>query len=351
MDTAGPSPFEPRILLVDDQPANLVLLEAILREGGFNSTWSTKDPREVAALMSGFNPDLLLLDLHMPHIDGFGVLALISEMKPPDEFFPILVLTADITPEARNRALSGGASDFVRKPFDATEVLLRCRNLLETRRLHRELAEYNRTLEVRVRERTQELEASQLEILDRLALAGDFRDDITGNHARRVGVASAELAAMLGLPRADIEVLRLAAPLHDLGKIGIADAILHKPGKLTVEEFEEVKKHTDLGGRLLSGSNFAILRVAEDIARHHHERWDGSGYHGLSGEGISAFSRIVSVADVFDALIHVRPYKQAWPHDEAIAEIARGRGTHFDPDVVDAFLASHRQCDALREAV
>lgn len=351
MDSSASSPFEPRILLVDDQQANLVLLEAILREGGYHSLWSIRDPREVPALIAGFNPDLMLLDLHMPHIDGFGVLSLVSGMKPPDEFFPILVLTADITAEARNRALAGGASDFVRKPFDTTEVLLRCRNLLETRRLHRELAVHNQELEVRVKERTRELEATQLEILERLALAGDFRDDITGNHARRVGAASAELASMLGLSSSDVDVVRLAAPLHDLGKIGIADAILHKPGNLTPEEFSEVRKHTELGGRLLSGSNFAILRVAEDIARHHHERWDGSGYHGLRGDSISAFSRIVSVADVFDALTHVRPYKRAWPHDEALAEIGRGRGTHFDPDVVDAFMAAHRTCGALVEAV
>lgn len=344
-------PEEARILLVDDQQANLALLEAILHEGGFHSLWSTKDPREVPALLSGFNPDLLLLDLHMPHIDGFGVLSQVQGIVPRGEYFPVLVLTADITPAARNRALAGGAKDFVRKPFDATEVLLRCRNLLETRKLHQQLSEHNRTLEAKVRERTRELEASQLEILDRLALAGDFRDDITGSHARRVGTASAELAAKLALPDRDIEVVRLAAPLHDLGKIGIADAILHKPDRLTAEEFSEVKKHTELGGRLLSGSNFAILRVAEDIARHHHERWDGSGYSGLRGESISVFSRIVSVADVFDALVHVRPYKQAWPHDQALAEIARGRGTHFCPEVVDAFVAMHRDCDSLLEAV
>jgi putative two-component system response regulator len=327
-----------RILIVDDQRANVLLLNKALSQAGYADLLSTSDPREVESLFSSFRPDIILLDLHMPHLDGFDVMEQIREQIPQGSYFPILVLTADITPEAKKRALTMGAKDFVTKPFDVTEVLLRIRNLLETRSLHVRLKEHNLVLESEVRKRTWELEAAQMEILERLALAAEYRDDDTGEHTQRVGRTAALLARGMGLDAEQVEVIRRAAPLHDVGKIGIPDAILLKPGKLTEEEFVRIKTHANIGASILSGSGFSVLQMAEVIALNHHERWQGGGYNGLVGEDIPLAGLIVSVADVFDALIHERPYKKAWPVPEAIAEIKAQSGRQFCPRVVDAFI-------------
>jgi putative two-component system response regulator len=248
------------------------------------------------------------------------------------------MLTGDMTPEARQQALSHGAKDFVSKPFHTDEVLLRIRTLLETRFLYFQVQSQNQILEAKVRERTRELEAAQVEIIERLARAAEYRDDITGQHTERVGQMAALLAREVGMADPQVSLIRRAAPLHDVGKIGVPDKVLLKPGKLTVDEFEEVKKHTYIGARILSGSRFSVLRLAEEIAFSHHERWNGEGYVGTRGDRIPLAGRIVAVADVFDALTQKRPYKAAWPVGEAIAEIERQRARQFDPDIVDAFL-------------
>jgi putative two-component system response regulator len=315
-----------------------MLLEGILQEEDFTSYRSITDSREVLPAFVEYLPDLILLDLQMPYVDGFAVMKQIQAFIAPDDFLPILVLTADITPEAKRRALSEGALDFLTKPFDTTEVLLRIKNLLHTRSLHRQLQEHNQVLDQRVRERTEELEATQLEILERLALAAEYRDDDTGKHTQRVGESAARIAEVLGWSAAEVELIRRAAPLHDVGKIAISDLILLKPGKLTPEEFEQMKAHTTLGAQMLSGGRFPLLQLAEKIALTHHERWDGSGYLGLSEEAIPMAGRIVTVADVFDALTSERPYKKAWSINEAVEEIKRQSGRQFDPCVVDAFL-------------
>jgi len=331
---------EARILVVDDQDPNLRLLEAILRRAGYTNLLCLADSREVTTQFVEFQPDLILLDLHMPHQDGFAVLGGLGSLIPPGSYLPVLVLTADITAEAKQRALSGGAKDFLTKPFDPVEVVLRSQNLLETRYLHRELQDQNRVLEERVRERTQQLEEAHHEILERLAVAAEFRDDETGQHIKRVGHMSAVLARNLGLPQDQVELIERAAPLHDVGKIGIPDHILRKPGPLTPEEFEVIKAHAAIGARILSGGRFPLLRMAEEIALTHHERWDGTGYpQGLTGEAIPLSGRIVALADAFDAIISLRPYKGAQRIEEAITTIAAGAGTQFDPRVVDAFLA------------
>jgi PAS domain S-box-containing protein/putative nucleotidyltransferase with HDIG domain len=205
-----------------------------------------------------------------------------------------------------------------------------------------QLARHSELLEAKVAERTQELKDARAKTLRRLALAAEYRDDGTFEHTERVGSTSAAIAARLGLDKDQVEILRLAAPLHDVGKIGIPDRILLKPGKLTSEEYEVMKTHTTLGARLLTGSGSPVLQMATLIAESHHERWDGSGYpRGCAGETIPLVGRIVAVADVFDALIHDRPYKSAWPIARAIAEIKHEAGSHFDPQVVVAFLAMH----------
>jgi putative nucleotidyltransferase with HDIG domain len=327
-----------RILIVDDQPSNVMLLEGILQEEDFTSYRSITDSREVLPTFIDYLPDLILLDLQMPYLDGFAVMKQLQACMTPGDFLPILVLTADITPEAKRRALTEGALDFLTKPFDATEVLLRIKNLLQTRLLHLQLREQNEVLDEKVRERTADLEATQVEILERLALAAEYRDDDTGEHTKRVGETTARIAEALGWSQAEVELIRRAAPLHDVGKIAIPDSILLKPGKLTPEEFERMKTHTSLGAQMLSGGEFPLLQLAEQIALTHHERWDGTGYIGLREESIPMAGRIVTVADVFDALTSERPYKKAWPLSEATEEIQRQSGHQFDPRIVEVFL-------------
>jgi putative two-component system response regulator len=334
----GPRIFKnARILIVDDEPNNVDLLRRLLERAGFSRIESTNDSREAVVLYVKFRPDLILLDLHMPHRDGLEVMDDLNEVAEAS-YLPILMLTGDDTPEAKREALSRGAKDFLNKPFHSDEVLLRIGTLLETRFLYLQIQSQNQMLEAKVRDRTRELEAAQIEIIERLALAAEFRDDHTGHHTERVGQMAALLAKQIGLPDSQVYTMRRAAPLHDVGKIGIPDSVLLKLGKLTTEEFEIVKTHTTIGARILSGSRFTILRLAEEIAFNHHERWDGTGYVGIAGAAIPLAGRIVTVADVFDALTQKRPYKPAWTVNEAICEIESQRSRQFDPMLVDAFL-------------
>jgi putative two-component system response regulator len=328
-----------RVLVVDDEDENLRLIERILTRAGYTDSRQTTDPTRVRDLCGEYDPDLILLDLHMPGRDGFAVLEDLAGRLQATPRVPVLMLTGDSTVEARRRALSLGAQDFLAKPFDADEVVLRIGNLLETRALHRALAEQNALLEHLVQERTRELDGAQLEVLERLAAAAELRDDDTGEHTQRVGAIAARLATRLGLPADEVELIRRAAGLHDIGKIGIPDSILRKPGRLTPTEHEAMKAHTILGAKILAGGRSAAVMMAERIARSHHERWDGTGYpDGMAGEQIPFAARIVAVADVLDALSHARPYRPAWPPEQVAALIRDGRGSHFDPAVVDALL-------------
>jgi putative two-component system response regulator len=327
-----------RVLIIDDDPANRVLLEEILRAHGFAQIESVGDPRQSLPLFMTYKPDIILLDLNMPHLDGFGVMDQLMPRMSSDTPVPILMLTGDISMETRKRALASGASDFITKPFDPIDIKLRVENLLEARALQLQLRNHNLVLQDEVRKRTIELEEAHVEILQRLALAAEYRDDATGEHAQRVGRVAALLAQQLGLDRETVELIRRAAPLHDIGKIGIPDGILMKPGSLTPEEFEKVKEHAGIGAKILSGSETSLLQVAEEIALTHHEKWDGTGYYSLAGKNIPLSGRIVALADVFDALTHKRPYKEAWEIDDAIAEITQQSGRQFDPHVVGAFL-------------
>lgn len=335
-----------RILIVDDHDANVEALKRILRRAGFAFLNSATDPRTGVTLAQTWQPDLMLLDLHMPGLDGFGVLDAIRPQLNAG-YLPVLMLTADSSDETKQRALAGGAKDFLTKPFDPTEVLLRIANLLETRFLYCTIREHNEFLEKRVAERTRELEEAQMEILQRLAAAAEFRDDDTGQHTQRVGRLAGLLAGTLGLPEDRVDIIRRAAPLHDVGKIGVPDAILLKPGRLTRNERRVMQSHTTIGATMLAGGRSPLVRTAELIACCHHERWDGRGYpNGLCGEQIAIEARIVAVVDFLDALTHDRPYRKAWSLERTLDAIAAERGRHFDPAAVDALLAMVRSTPA-----
>jgi putative two-component system response regulator len=327
-----------RLVVIDDHQPNVLALEALLDQWGAAQVWSTTRSAEAVALVAEHEPDLVLLDLHMPAPDGFEVMAQLRGLDDRGAPLPVIVLTADITPEAKRRALECGARDFLTKPFDPVEVQLRVRNILAARRHEQALAERGDELEHRVRARTREVEASRLELLDRLALAAEYRDDLTGAHTRRVAATAAALGRRLGLDGRAVRLLELAAPLHDIGKIGIPDTVLRKSGLLDRDERSIMRRHTLIGARMLASSDSPVLNLAEDIALRHHERWDGAGYpEGLSSYQIPLAARIVAVADVFDALCCARPYKPPWSIDRAVSEVIEAGGAQFDPDVVRAF--------------
>ncbi len=325
-----------RILLVDDEQASLVMMRSMLVQAGYQNVHTCDEPLMAASEFQQLKPDLLVLDYHMPRRDGLGVLAELQPVLP--EAFPVLMVTGDERPGLRETALASGARDFLTKPVNQAEARLRIRNLLESRKLQLELQRHNERLEAAVRRRTQELEHSQLEMLVRLARAAEFRDDDTGQHTWRVAHVSGVIAQEMGMPRDRVEMLLRAARLHDVGKITIPDGILMKPGKLTPEEYAVVKRHAEAGAELLSGSRSPLIRLAEQIALTHHERWDGAGYpRGMAGESIPLESRILAVADAFDALTHDRSHRKAVSATEAAQEIGRNAGTQFDPAVVAAF--------------
>jgi len=338
-------PRSPRILVVDDEDINVRFLQDVLTPAGYTDLTVTTDSRRAMDLFRETAPDLILLDLKMPHVSGHELLALLRQEIPEGAHLPILVLTSDSSPEAKRRALASGAHDFLAKPLSPAEVRLRVHNLLETRFLHLALQEQNRQLEERVRQRTaqlqrrtDELERARIEILERLARAAEFRDDDTGLHTRRVGHVSGLLAEALGMAAPEVELIRRAAPLHDIGKIGIPDTILLKHGRLSPDEETVMQTHTVIGAEILAGSDVPLLHLAQDIALTHHEQWDGMGYpNRVTGEAIPLVGRIVAVVDVHDALTHPRPYKAAWSHADALAEIEEQAGKKFDPDVVRSF--------------
>ncbi|MEX2049260.1 MAG: HD domain-containing phosphohydrolase [Gemmatimonadota bacterium] len=327
-----------RILIVDDEEDNVQVLRRILEAEGYTEIRSTNDPLGAAEVVAEYQPDLVLLDVVMPGMSGHKVLERLREPDVYESYRPVLVLTSDHSRQAQRDAWAAGAKDFITKPLSPSEVRQRVRNLLETRMLHRMLREHADELEDRVRARTAELEEARIQMLFRLARAAEYRDDDTGQHTRRVGRSAGRIAQALGLQRDDVVRIRLAAPLHDVGKIGIPDSILLSTGRLSPSDFEVMKGHCAIGAALLSSPDVPLLQLAAEIAMSHHECWNGSGYpHGLAGEDVPLPGRIVAVADTYDALTHARPYKEAWSTDAALAEIRRLSGVSFDPDVVTVF--------------
>ncbi|NNJ12376.1 response regulator [Chloroflexales bacterium ZM16-3] len=335
--TRGASLFDKKVLLVDDQEINLQLLERILRHEGFSSVHSLSDPYEVLSTYIEYQPDVILLDLMMPGLDGITIMHLLNQYIPDSVYLPVLVLTADMSPESRREALAVGAKDFLTKPFDPTEVVLRIRNLLETRHLYLQLQKQNQHLSQQVQLGLRDIDEAQTEVILRLAQAAEYRDEDTGLHTQRVGRLSALIARSLGLNDDQIELIRRAAPLHDIGKIAIPDHILRKPGRLTADELRRMQEHAAVGARMLEDSRFPLLQAAHEIALYHHERWDGAGYpQAIKGPDIPIMARIVAVADAFDALTHERPYKRAWSVEESLAELRACSGARYDPRVIEA---------------
>ncbi len=327
-----------KILIIDDQKLDSIVLEKILKSANYKNIRCITDSRQAKVVYSEYQPDLLLLDLRMPNIDGFEIMNQLKEVDA-DGYLPILVISSETSHEVRLRALQSGAKDFLNKPYESVEVLARSRNLIEVRMLHNQARDYTKILEAQVKERTEELHDTRLDIIHRLAQAAEYRDNETGLHIVRMGQYSACLGAAMGMSAAQCELLLHASPLHDIGKIGIPDYILLKPGKLDPDEWEIMKTHTTLGAQLLSGSRFALMKMGEQIALAHHEKWDGTGYpKGLKREDISLVGRICGLCDVFDALTSKRPYKEAWPVEKAVTEIKNGSGRHFDPKIVECLM-------------
>ncbi len=328
-----------RILIVDDQPGNVRLLEVFLAEAGYRHIAGTTDPTSVLERLDAAPLDLLLLDMRMPVLDGLSVLQLLHEAIH-QEGLQVIVLTAQTERETRLAALGLGARDYLVKPFDTEEVLCRIRNALETRFLYQDRAGEAERLEELVGKRTEQLIETQFELVRCLARAGEFRDSDTGSHILRVSVGCHLLAQAAGLPRERVELIRYAAMMHDIGKIGIADQVLLKPTRLTPEEFEQIKEHCQFGVDILGDYNADVTQMAREIAFTHHERWDGKGYPcGLAGEAIPIEGRITAIIDVYDALTSERPYKSAMSAEDALAIVRDSAGSQFDPALVAHFLA------------
>ena len=326
-----------KILVVDDEQANIALLEDVLENEGYANFKSTADSRKALDLYKEFHPDLVLLDLNMPYLDGFQVMEQLKEVEK-DSYAPILVLTAQSDRNTRLRALAAGARDYIEKPFDITEVTQRISNMLEIRLLHNQVRDQNLILEEKVRARTRELEETRQEAILRLGRAAEYRDNETGMHVIRMSRLSAKLAKKIGLSEDECQLILQAIPMHDVGKIGIPDEILLKPGKLNKDEWAIMKKHPEIGAEILSGSHSAVMKMAESIALTHQERWDGSGYpNNLKGEEIPLAGRIVAICDVFDALTSKRYYKEAFSIEKSMEIIEQSSGKDFESRLVEAF--------------
>jgi putative two-component system response regulator len=326
-----------KILIVDDEPKNVEVIKQVMEMAGYENIRFTCDPREVCDIYKSFWPDMVLLDLNMPHMNGFQVMEELKKVEQRD-YVPVLVLTAQTDRESRLKALRAGAKDFLLKPFDLVEVIHRIQNMLEVRLIQNKLRNQNFNLEEKVQERTKELYRTQLSVIQRLGRAAEYRDNETGNHVLRMSKVAALLARHMGFDEKHCDLILNAAPMHDVGKIGIPDGILLKPGKHDLEEWGVMRTHAEIGYHILSDDPSELMQLAARIALEHHEKWDGSGYpNGLKGEEISIEARITTVSDVFDALTSERPYKRAWPIEDAVKYIEEQKGVSFDPQIVEKF--------------
>ncbi|MCW9034887.1 MAG: response regulator [Rhodospirillales bacterium] len=337
-----------KIVIIDDNPTNVALLEDMLDEEGYENLVCFTDPREALSHCQNEEVDLILLDIRMPHLNGIQLMEQLAD-KIHSEYLPIIVLTAQKDAETRENALRVGANDFLNKPFEQWEVLLRIHNTLVTRMLYSGQRNRAEELEALVQERTKEIRKTQLEIIRSLGRAGEFRDNETGAHVIRVSLSSQLLALKSGVSETQAELLMYASPMHDAGKIGIPDRILLKPGKLDEEEWEIMKTHAEKGAEIIGDHDSEVIRLARTLAIAHHERWDGTGYpKGTKGETIPIEARILSICDVFDALTSARPYKSPWSIESALNLIKEESGKAFDPTLVENFIGIVDQITSLR---
>ena len=342
------TPRAARILVVDDESCIANLIRHWLEQEGY-SCETASSGAEALEKLQGTAFDLMITDIKMPKLSGIELLPLAQEIVPN---LAVVMITGTEDRSVANQILKAGAYGYLTKPLDQNEVLINVTNALERRRLTRESNERAKELEHDIYLRTEQLRFREEEIALRLVAAAEYRDNETGAHIRRIGLSSALLAEAAGWSRDAVDEIKLAATMHDIGKIGIPDHILLKPGKLTPEEFEVMKTHTTIGAAILGRSEVPVLQMARTIALSHHERWDGTGYpQGLSKTEIPEAARIVSIVDVYDALVHQRVYKPAVPEKEAIAIMKAARGHHFDPNLFDIFLEVLPQFRRIREQV
>ena len=331
------SHLDARVLIVDDEVPMVEFLTTLLFVAGYTQIRGVTDSREAALAFEQFTPDLVLLDLNMPILDGLDVLEQLQALMPEDAPVPVVMLTASHNEGSKTKALEMGASDYISKPFSPIEVRLRIANLLTTRFVQLSLRNQNRVLRNDLRSRADD-DAERFNALKQLAIEAERKATGGTNHPQRVANLAGLIAEEMDAPEEDRDRIHEGAFLHDIGKIGIPEEILHKPGSLTGDEFEVVKRHTALGASILSGADNPVFETAREIAITHHERWDGTGYAGLTGEAIPLGGRITALAETFDVLVHDRPHRKAISVADAIDRIAEQTGTQFDPDIVRAFL-------------
>lgn len=338
-----------KIVIVDDTPLNLTLMQALVSKVEDCTAISFGNPAEGLEWCQQNDPDLLIVDYMMPGLDGIEFIRRLRADRQGEDL-PILMVTADHEKQTRYDALQCGATDFLNKPIDRHEFQPRVRNMLALRKAHLATRERAQTLAAEVQRATAEIHTRERETVARLARAAEFRDPETGAHIQRMAHYSALIGRRLGLEPFYTEALLQAAPMHDVGKMGIPDHILLKPGRLTPDEFEIMKRHPQIGYDILKDSASPVLQLAASIALHHHEKFNGSGYPlGLRGKAIPLEGRIVAVADVFDALTSARAYKKAWPLEQATDLLREGRGAHFDPDCANALLNGWDEVLQIRE--
>ena len=326
------------VLIVDDKLENTILLKGVLENEGFSNVHTLNDSRKFHNELEEKKADVILLDVNMPYVSGVEILEDWNKFEENIKI-PIIVITAQTDQDLKLKCLELGAMDFVTKPFDIQEVLHRVKNNLVTWTLQKQIKNQNEILEQKVKIRTKELQESHQDIIYRLSRMSEYRDNDTGKHVARVGRYSHLLALGIGLDQETANRIMLAAPMHDVGKVGVPDNILLNPGKLSTEEFDLMKTHTTIGAQILSNAPTELITTAHNIALNHHEKWNGSGYpNGLSGNEITLEGRIVAIADVFDALTSKRPYKEAWPVEDAVDYIREEAGEHFDPELVEVFM-------------
>ncbi|QDL56783.1 response regulator [Rhodoferax aquaticus] len=337
------------VLIVDDTEVNLVLFGALVKKLGNCVEHVFSQPLKALEWAAENDIDLVIVDYMMPEMDGLQFINHFRALAGC-ETVPLLMITANDQKQVRYRALDSGANDFLTKPVDKVEFLARAKNMLVVNEANKHLAQRATWLSEEVRKATAEIVARERDTVIRLCRAAEYRDPETGAHILRMAHFSKLIAAGLGMPLAQQELLLEAAPMHDIGKVGISDNILLKPGRLDEAEFNVMKQHAQFGYELLKGSSSLVLQTGADIALGHHEKFDGSGYpSGLKGEEIPIFSRIVAVADVFDALTSERPYKKAWTLEAAVEFLVAGSGQHFDPQCVNAFLSAWEQVLEIRD--